>query len=145
MTRKDKGHFAAKYRKGTRLDSKIAEAIKGKVSEGAITCAAAFEISGELKLKPSEVGIAIDLMETRISRCQLGLFGYYPQKKIVKPAEAVSQSLEQAIKSLLKNNRISCASCWDIAEKLDIPKMKVSAACEKLKIKISFCQLGAFG
>ena len=33
----------------------------------------------------------------------------------------------------------------EIAEKFGVPKMDIAAACEALSIKISACQLGAFG
>jgi alkyl sulfatase BDS1-like metallo-beta-lactamase superfamily hydrolase len=144
MTHEDAGHYAAKHSLDTRLDPKIAGAIKKKISEGKITCAAASKIADKLGVSPADVGVAIDLMEVRISRCQLGLFGYSPEQRIVKPAENVTLELEDMIRKSLVNNRLSCASAWGIARKMSIPKMSVSAACEALKIKISSCQLGSF-
>jgi len=144
MTHEDAGHYAAKHSPDTRLDPKIAEAITKKIQDGKITCAAAHKITGELDVLPADVGVAIDLMEARISRCQLGLYGYSPEKRIVEPAENVSQELEKAIRNSLVNDRLFCLSSWEIASKLHIPKMNVAAACETLKIKISSCQLGSF-
>ncbi|OPX41558.1 MAG: hypothetical protein B1H13_01520 [Desulfobacteraceae bacterium 4484_190.3] len=144
MTHEDAGHYAVKHSPDTRLDPRIAGAIKKKIANDRITCAAAHKIAGELDVLPADVGVAIDLMEARISRCQLGLFGYSPEQRIVKPAENVTLELEEMIKRSLVNKRLSCASAWGIARKLGIPKMSVSAACEALKIKISSCQLGSF-
>ncbi len=144
MTHEDAGQYAAKHPKRTTCNPKIAEAVKQKVSDGRITCAAAFKIADKMNVPLAEVGVTIDLLESRIIKCQLGLFGYRPQKKIVKPAKFISPRLEEAIKKSLVNNRISCASAWNIANRFSIPRMDVSAACEKLKIKISSCQLGAF-
>ena len=144
MTHEDAGHYAAKHSPDTRLDPKIAEAIKKKISDGKIPCAAVHKIAHELDVSPNSVGVAIDLLEARISLCQLGLYGYSPEKGIVKPAESVSQELEEAIRNSLVNNRLSCLSSWEIASQLRIPKMNVAAACETLKIKISNCQLGSF-
>jgi PIN domain nuclease of toxin-antitoxin system len=39
---------------------------------------------------------------------------------------------------------LSCAAAWEIAKKINIPRMKVCAAAEALEIKIKPCQLGAF-
>ena len=144
MTHEDAGHYAAKHSPDTKLDTKIAEAITKKLHDGKITCAAAHKIAHELDVSPDSVGVAIDLLEARISTCQLGLYGYSPEKRIVEPAENVSQELEDAIRNSLVNDRLSCLSSWEIARQLRIPKMNVAAACETLKIKISNCQLGSF-
>ncbi len=52
--------------------------------------------------------------------------------------------LEKEIRSRLSNGRLPCAAAWEIAAERKIPRMKVSSACEALKIKIKPCQLGAF-
>jgi hypothetical protein len=52
--------------------------------------------------------------------------------------------LKENILAALKNNRLPCSAAWLIAKKLKLPRMKVSAACEALLIKIKPCQLGAF-
>ena len=58
--------------------------------------------------------------------------------------ENVPDDLEDAIREKLINGKLNCASAWEVAKKLNIPKMHVSSACEKLGIKIKSCQLGAF-
>jgi hypothetical protein len=80
----------------------------------------------------------------KVVKCQLGLYGYKPNKRIVKPAEAVSPDLEKAVRDALQNGRLPCAAAWEVAERLGLRKMEVSAACETLGIKISACQLGSF-
>jgi hypothetical protein len=144
MTHEDAGHYAAKHPPEKKLNQEIAEAVNLKAVNGKISCAAAHKIAGSLKVPPAEVGIAIDLLEMRINRCQMGLYGYTPEKRIVKPAEKVSPELEKAILEALVSNRLPCAAAWEIAGKFGISKMKVSSACERLKIRISACQLGAF-
>jgi len=144
MTHEDAGHYGDKHSTDRELDPKIAEAIRQKTKDGRITCAAAHKIAGELDISPADVGVAIDLLETRIKKCQLGLFGYGAQKNVVKPAQKVSPELEKAIKASRVNNRISCLSCWEIAERFGIARINVSAACEALQVRISSCQLGAF-
>jgi hypothetical protein len=144
MTRKDKGGFGKKRPSGIELNPAIAEAAKQEASDGKITCAAAFRVAEKLKAPPGEVGIAVDLLEMPIIKCQLGLFGYGSSDKEVKAAEAVSQALEAAIKEFLVSGKLPCASAWAIAEKLRKPKREIASACEALKIKIGPCQLGAF-
>jgi hypothetical protein len=90
------------------------------------------------------VGKTADLLNMKLVKCQLGLFGYTPEKKIVKPKAASTIKLESAIQDSLAEGALPCAKAWEIARNFDISKMTVSAVCEQLKIKIKPCQLGAF-
>ena len=144
MTHKDHGHYAKKHPKGTIYNPQIAEAIKQKVSNYNITCAAIHKISEDFKVSPPEVGTVADLLEIRLIKCQLGLFGYAKKKKIIEKQENISHKLEKKIKESIISDRISCLSCWEIAKKNGCSKLDVSNACETLNIKISLCQLGAF-
>jgi len=144
MTHEDAGHYAAKHPKGTVCDPQIAEALQREVSDGKIPCAVIHKISKKMNKLPGEVAKNADLLEIRLCKCQLGLFGYGKQKKIVRPAKKISKALEIKIRESIIDGRISCAACWDAAEKLGCSKLDVSGACETLKIKISPCQLGAF-
>lgn len=144
MTHEDAGHYAMKHPADTKPDERIAAAVREKVSDGTIGCAAAFKIAEELNVTPADVGTTIDLLEARIGKCQLGLYGYGPQRRIVTAAESVSEDLERDIRDRLVAKNLPCRSAWEIAAVRRIPKMNVSAACEKLGIKISSCQLGSF-
>ena len=143
MARKDKGHFGAKH-PGASVKPEVAELLKKKKVDGAMTCPLAFQATGELNLTPAEVGLALDLMEIPISKCQLGLFGYSPVSRILQPADSVPGDLDAAIRAALKDGRLPCAAAFRIAADFKLAKIRVSSACEKLKIKISACQLGAF-
>ena len=146
------GHFAKKHPFNSNANSRVVNALKQKASEGEVPCAVAFKIASELGVTPEIVGQTTDLLEFRLAKCQMGLFGYKPNKRIVKPAEVVSKELEACIRQGLKNNRqflMPCKKAWEIkpckkAEKLGLRKMAVSSACEALGIKINACQLGAF-
>ena len=126
------------------MDEKIVTAIREQTREGILRCAAAFRIAEELGVTPLEVGETADALEVRLSRCQLGLFGYGEQKSIVKPAEEVSPELEQAMRESLIMERLPCADAWAIATRFGMPKLHVANATERLKIRIAQCQLGAF-
>jgi hypothetical protein len=143
MTRKNKGHFAQKH-PGVTLDERIAQEIRAQILEGGLFCAIAFKIARDLSVSLSDVGRSADLLELPILKCQLGLFGYAPQKKIVKPAESVAPDLEKAIRKELVNGCISCSTVFSLAAKCNVPKMVVPSACEKMGIRINSCQLGAF-
>ena len=144
MTHDDQGHYAKKHSQDRKVKPEISDALKKQVSDGKISCAVAHKIVGDLKETPAEVGFTIDILELRIAKCQMGLFGYKPEKKVVKPVKNVPRTLENAILEQLEDGRLSCKAAWEVAEKLSIKKMQVASACETLKIKISPCQLGAF-
>jgi hypothetical protein len=104
----------------------------------------AFKIAETLQVSPSDVGKTADLLEMTLVKCQLGLFGYKPNKKIVKAKAPENSDLEKAIRDALIDGKLPCRKAWDIARSQDLSKMAISAVCEHLKIKIKPCQLGAF-
>ncbi len=144
MTHHDAGHYAAKHPEGSQIDPKIKSVLTSKLSDNRISCAAAHALAAELSVSPGQIGLSVDLMEARIIKCQLGLFGYSPQKKIVTAAGSVAPELKTKLDASLVDNRISCLRCWEIAAELSLKKIDIAAACEALGFKIKPCQLGAF-
>jgi hypothetical protein len=144
MTREQGPKFSEKHAADTQMDPAVKQKVEAKTKNNEISCAVAFQIAEELKATPTDVGKGIDLLDIRLVKCQLGLFGYSPGKKAVKPKSPQSRDLEEAIRLSLVEKKLSCRAAWDIAHRLKVPKMTVSAACEALKIKIKPCQLGAF-
>ena len=143
MTREDAGNYAGK-RRGAKLNKTIAAKIKERISDNKISCSDAHSIAAALNVAPDEVGTAIDLLEVRIIKCQLGLFGHGKEKKIPALPDIIDPDFEPAIRSALVNGLLACSAAWDIAKRFNVSKATVSAVCEKMKIKISPCQLGAF-
>jgi len=144
MTHEHKGHFSKKHSPDRKVRERVKAAVQTKVTDGATACAVAFEIAESLGAPPEEVGFTLDALEVKVTKCQLGLFGYSPDKRIVKPAQRVPPDLEKAIRGALVKDRLPCASAWALAEKRRLKKMEISSACEGLGIKIGPCQLGTF-
>jgi hypothetical protein len=144
MTHADKGKYFQKHPQQTKVDAALREEILKKVSANDIKCSAAEEIAGSRHVALSAVGMAIDLLNINLIECQLGLFGYHPEKKIVQPAKEITPALKEEIEKSLVSGRLSCVAAWEIARNLNLPRMRVSAACEFLQIKVRPCQLGAF-
>jgi hypothetical protein len=144
MTHADADRYAAKHPEGRILNKKIAAAVRKRAANEEINCADASAIAENFRADMLEVGVTIDLLEIRLRRCQLGLFGYSQKKGVIEPAVKVSTKLEKAIRGALAEGRLSCLAAWKIADGMGIARMDVSSACEALKIKIKPCQLGAF-
>lgn len=126
----------------------IDPAVKKRILDAAagkgLACAVAMVLSQELAVKPEVIGGFADALQVRLIKCQLGLFGYAPKKKIVSAKPPESKALETAISETAVDKRLSCRAAWDIAARLNLPRMTVSSACEALAVKIIACQIGAF-
>ena len=144
MTREQGPKFSENHGADTEINPAVKQKVEDKSKDNEISCAVAFQIAEEVRTTPIDVGTGIDLLAIRLVKCQLGLFGYGPGKKAVKPKPPQSPDLEEAIRVALAEKKLSCRAAWDIAHRFKVPKMAVSAACEALNIKIKPCQLGAF-
>ena len=136
--------FSTKHESDEQPDTSIKNEILNRTKNEKIPCAVAFEISKVLQISPAKVGKTADLMNFKLTKCQLGLFGYQPNKKIVKPQDSINVDVKDAVIDALVQERLSCKQAWDIASRLQVSKMTVSGACETMGVKIKDCQLGAF-
>ena len=144
MDKGKKSAFSTKHRSDSKPDPSIEKRLRERCPTGELPCAVAFDVAKELGASAATVGQTADLMNLRLVKCQLGLFGYSPEKKIVRKAESVDETLASALQESLENNCLPCALAWEIADRLQLRKMAVSNACETLGIKVKPCQLGAF-
>jgi hypothetical protein len=147
MTHEDAGKYALKHPPNTRPNERIARAIREKSPGGELACEMGEKISKELKVGISEVGITADLLEMKIKKCQLGLFGWgkkLNRGKDIHAADSVSVEMKSALEDAAENGAVNCAALWAIADRLGAERKAVSAACDALRLKIRACQLGAF-
>ena len=141
MTKEKK--FPRKHGADVKPDNAIKSEILSLTTNGELPCAVAFTIVKTLNVSAAAVGMNADLINIKLAKCQLGLFGY-EQNKIVRPLDSVDPDLKDALLQATENGKLSCELAWDIAAQFDIPKLSVGNACESLQIKIKPCQLGAF-
>ena len=136
--------FSNKHDADATPDPLIKAEIENRAANNQIACAVAFAIAEKLGVEAREVGKAVDLMNVRLSKCQLGLFGYKPRKKIVEAAKAPDTDVLEDLREALIDERLPCERAWKIARRRGLRKMAISAICESEGIKIKPCQLGAF-
>lgn len=144
MKRENGKTFADKHGSDAQINAHIKDALDQQTRNNEVPCAVAFEIAEALQVSPADVGKTADLLEFELVKCQLGLFGYKPDKKIVTPKAAENSDLEQAIRDALIEGKLPCHKAWEIAGSHGLSKMAISAICEHLGLKIKPCQLGAF-
>jgi hypothetical protein len=147
MTYQDEGHYKAKHSHDTALNPQIADAVRKSTVQGKLSCAEASRIADRLEVPISEVGLAADLMELKIEKCMLGLFGYKNggmHGKCITSSDSVDATVETELHKKEEDGHIGCENCWTIADRCGISKMTIASACDTLSLKISGCQLGAF-
>jgi hypothetical protein len=117
--------------------------------DGQIHCAAAHRIAEKIGVEPSFVGEQADEIGIRITRCQLGLFGYAPKKgmpgyrsvrKLDIPPEAAATSVQKAA----LHGKIPCLTLWQLARRHELTKRDMGNIAETLELKVTNCQLGCF-
>jgi len=126
--------------------SEIETAVHEALRDGRLPCAFAFGIASENGCTPKQVGDEANRLGIRISRCQLGLFGYdaFGQKGLVRALEQVPGDVTVSLQAAASDGQIACAALWGIARTHGLPRVAVACAAETLDLRISPCQLGCF-
>lgn len=144
MSEKKRKPYSQKHDPNFRPDPIIEEEMKKRNAGREIPCAFAFEIAEGLGVDPEEVGRTADMLDIPLVKCQLGLFGYKPENKIIRAEDTPNRELKNAVIGSSHNHRLSCEKAWQIADQLNISKLKVGNMCQANGIKIKGCRLGAF-
>ncbi|MBN1938478.1 MAG: hypothetical protein JW843_02760 [Candidatus Aminicenantes bacterium] len=120
-----------------------------KETDGTVSCAAAIALAERANVAPEEVGRTLDALAVRLSRCQIGTFGYPGHAKGWTISGADREPEPEGLRAALQEaagpvKQVSCPTLWDIAEKFHISRMRVGYAADRAGLKINGCQLGAF-
>ena len=130
------------------MEEPLQQAMQERLVDGQLPCAQAMAIANNLGLDPAAIGIAANQAGIRISRCQLGLFGYGPKAegkhKIVHGLAQVPVHLAARLREAATGDGISCAALWQVAESLSVSRLEAAGAAESLGVRVSHCQLGCF-
>ena len=132
MTGDHPGKYSRKHPAGTAPDPAIVAALGEVTEDGRVSCAVAHDLADELAVTPAAVGRTMDLLEYRIVKCQMGIFGYEPEKKIVKPATAVSDELRDRLPEGRASRSHLLCRLLEGRRGSGIQKIAVAAACETL-------------
>lgn len=130
------------------MDERLQQAMWERTEDGKLPCNQAFAIAHILEIDPLDVGFAANEAGIRISRCQLGLFGYGPKAegkhKIVHAMEKVPERMAARLREAAKGETITCTAVWRVADGLGYKRIEASSAVEAMGLKVSRCQLGCF-
>lgn len=130
------------------MDKSLQKAIQNRLEDGRLPCNHAFAIAKTQNTDPLTVGLAANDADIRVSRCQLGLFGYGPKSegkhKIVQAMDDVPERLAVRLRDKAIDGGITCAAIWEVADALGYKRIEASGAVEAIGLHISLCQLGCF-
>jgi hypothetical protein len=130
------------------MDERIYQAMLERLEDGKLPCNQAHAIAQILEVEPLTVGFAANEADIRISRCQLGLFGFGPKKegkhKIVHAMDSVPERLAARLRANADEGSITCTAIWEAADGLGYKRIEASSAAEAMGLKVSRCQLGCF-
>jgi hypothetical protein len=130
---------------GIMMKQQVAAQIQESLTEGKLPCPSAFKVARRLEFSPQQVGEVVDELGIKISRCQLGLFGYGARGKLLETVQEVGKELQARIRDGVVEGELPCVTAWDIAGELTMKRIDVANAAESLGIRIAQCQLGCFG
>jgi hypothetical protein len=130
------------------MDERLRQALQDQLEDGKLPCSQAFAIARTLGEKPLVVGFAASELDIRISRCQLGLFGFGPKSKgkhkIVHPMDEVPERLAARLRASASEKGITCKAIWNVADDLGYQRLEASSAVEAMGLRVTRCQLGCF-
>jgi hypothetical protein len=144
MSEKQRKPYSQKHDPDLRPDPAIEKALLKRAAGSEVPCTLAFEIASSLGIDPEAVGRTADLLDIRLVKCPLGLFGHRPQKKIINAEDTTDRKLKSAIIGASENSTLSCTAAWELAKRFNISKATVGNVCQANQIKIRGCRLGAF-
>ena len=125
----------------------IESTLLSTLRDGRLPCAFAFRLASEHDWTPAQIGAEASRLDVRISRCQLGLFGYggFRQKGFVQQLAEVPGDVTVSLHAAAADTQIACAALWRIAEEHGLPRIAIACAAETLGLRVSPCQLDCFG
>jgi len=130
------------------VEERLRQAVMDRLKDGQLPCNQAHAIAKLEGIDPLDLGFALNEMGIRVSRCQLGLFGYGPKAegkhKIVEPVEEVPERLAERLQAAARDGAMTCQAVWAIADGLGLKRIAVSSAMEAMGLRTSHCQLACF-
>jgi hypothetical protein len=124
----------------------LESAVLSTLRDGRLPCSFAFRLAEKQDWTPAQVGTEANRLDVRISRCQLGLFGYdsFRQKRLVQQLAEVPGDVTVSLRAAAVDSQIACAALWRIAEEHGLPRIAIACAAETLELRVTPCQLGCF-
>jgi len=126
------------------VSTELEEKVTSSLVDGQLPCSIAFEVAQELEVSQREIGKTADELGIKITECQLGCFESEKATYSDVGSIDINNTLAEEVKAVLVSGYLPCAVTFQVAKKLKVAPKEVGNAANKLKIKITGCQLGCF-
>jgi hypothetical protein len=124
--------------------AQLADAVKTKLNEGHLPCGSAFRIARDADVPRLAVGDVTDGLGIRVSNCQIGCFKVDKVVHTGSESEAVDEGILSRLKALKKDDALTCANIFALAQQLNLTPMAVAHVANVRDLKVHQCQLGCF-
>jgi len=126
----------------------LQDQLRAAANDDQLPCALAHKLAGEWGVTPEALGAAAKEVGIRITRCQMGLFGYGPKGtpsyRVVRAADHFPEDLAVEAKAALVDGRLPCPAAWALARRHGLAYRRMGDVLEGLGLKVKPCQLGQF-
>ncbi len=124
--------------------SQLEDTVKASLKDGYLPCAVAFKIAKEAQVPKVAVGEMTDRLGIRVTNCQIGCFKVDKTIHDSSACEGLDDGIVSKLNALKKNNELTCAKVFDLAQQLKSAPMAIANAANLRDLKIHNCQLGCF-
>jgi hypothetical protein len=126
----------------------LQDRVRAAAHDGQLPCALAHKVADELGVMPEVLGAAAKEAGIRITRCQMGLFGYGPKGtpsyRVVRAADHCPEDLTAEAKAALVDSRLPCRAAWALAKRRGLTYRGMGDILEAPGLKVKPCKLGQF-
>lgn len=126
----------------------LQERVRAAANDDQMSCALAQNLAVKWGVMPEALGAAAKEVGIRITRCQMGLFGYGPKGtpsyRMVQAADHVPEGLTVEVQAALVDGRLLCRAAWALARRHGLTYQQMGDVLEALGLKVKPCQLGQF-
>jgi hypothetical protein len=109
-----------------------------------LPCGVAHKIARDAGVPKIAVGEVVDRLGLRITNCQIGFFRVEKTVRDNPDSKGLDAKIGTTLETLSKNNELTCAAVFELAEKMKLTPMAVADVANLRNLKIRQCQLGCF-
>ena len=124
--------------------SQLEDSVRASLKDSYLPCAVALKIARDVNAPKTAVGMMADKLGVRITNCQIGCFKVDKNIHGNLVPKQVDANVITALEALRDNNELTCASVFEMAQKLKLTPMVISDIANSHNLKIHVCQLGCF-
>jgi hypothetical protein len=126
----------------------LKDRVREATNDDQLPCALGHKLALEWEVMPEELGTVARELGIRITRCQMGLFGYGPKGtpgyRVVQAADHIPEGLTVEVQAALVDGRLPCRTAWALAECHSLTYRQMGDVVEALGLKVKPCRLGQF-